>query len=859
MLIERGEYVAALRDLLESATNGHGRLVFVGGEAGVGKTTLAASFLESIPPDVVVRRGACDNVTTADALGPLFEAVPEIADALADGSGVTRFRLFRRIRDLLSESTTVLLLEDVHWADEATLELLRFLGRRIDDCPLLVVATFRADEVGPEHGLTLVLGDLATSGATTQLSLPPLSPAGVRTLVEQFGSSFDAAELHERTSGNPFYVTEVLASDSTTVPATVRDAVLARTARLSPAARTVLSTVAILGHRPELDRVVAVSTESLDAVDECLRSGVLVADGDRVAFRHELARLAVQLAVPRATSDDLHARALDELRRRGSRDHRRMSYHAAGSGNRSAVAEHAPLAAARAARLGAHREAAEHYRAAVRWTDDDDVSRASLLDHLSYECYLTDELDEALAYRRELLDLHERAADPLASGDTERWMSRLLWFLGRNAESEAYAARAVDVLQPLGNTRELAMAYSNMAQLRMLAADTTGAIDWAERALQLAELLDDRDTRTHALNNLGTAMAFTDDALEGTTRIMQSLELALADDAEEHAARAHTNLGSTRVMRRALHEADSSLRDGIAYCTERDLDSWRLYMTAWLARCEAEQGRMAEAEQHAATVLRSPRVSPVTLIPALVVEGQMATWRGDNARGILDRALELATVTGETQRLVPVACARAEAAWIEGRTSDIQAEIDVAWSAALEFPTAWELGELSWWLHVSGVERESPIPLARPFALLIAGDHESAAGEWTALGCPVWAAHALLSSDDVEDARAGVRALDEIGAAAVRDASLRDRHARGQAVPRGPRGTSRAHPAGLTVRENEILALLADGLSNAEIAAHLFLAEKTVGHHVSAVLRKLDEPTRLRAVAAAHARGLLAK
>jgi DNA-binding CsgD family transcriptional regulator/tetratricopeptide (TPR) repeat protein len=858
MLIERDEYIADLQKHLDAARSGHGQLVFLGGEAGVGKTTLIAAFADTIPADVVVRRGACDNITTAAALGSMVEAVPEIADELIDGSAVPRLRLFRRIRDLLAESPTVLLLEDVHWADEATLELLRFLGRRINDIPVLVVCTFRVDEVGPEHGLTLVLGDLATSRATTQVSLPPLSAAGVRQLVEQSGSVLDAAELHDRTGGNPFYVTEVLASESTTVPSTVRDAVVARTSQLSPAARTVLSTVAVLGHRPEIDRVVAVSQESLDAVDECLRSGVLVGEGDRVAFRHELARLAVLQSIPRAVSSDLHARALSELQERSSRDHRRMSYHAVGSRNRPAIAEHTPLAAEHAARLGAHREAAEHYRAALRWADDDDSNRAAWLERLSYECYLTDALDEALACRREVLDLHERAGDSLASGDTERWMSRLLWFLGRNAESAAYAARAVDVLQPLGDSKQLAMAYSNMSQLRMLAADSPGAIDWAERAIALAEQLDDRDTRIHALNNLGTAMALTNEALEGTTRIMQSLELALADDAEEHAARAYTNLGSTRVMRRALVEADSSLRDGISYCTEHDLDSWRLYMTAWLARCTAELGRIVEAQQHAANVIQSPRVSPVALIPALIVSGEMSNWRGEDGHERLDQALELAAVTGETQRLVPVASARAEAAWIAGRTSEIVEAIDLAWDAAVTYPTAWELGELAWWLHVAGVQRETPIPVAQPFALLIEDDHVAAAREWKALACPVWTARALIMSDDVEDAREAVRILDDIGAVAVRDALLRDRHARGQAVPRGPRSTSKANPAGLTVRESEVLELLADGLSNADIAGRLFLSEKTVGHHVSAVLRKLDEPTRSRAVATARTRGLIA-
>jgi len=433
-----------------------------------------------------------------------------------------------------------------------------------------------------------------------------------------------------------------------------------------------------------------------------------------------------------------------------------------------------------------------------------------------------------------------------------------LVLLAHNAESEMYAARALDILRPLGDSRELAWAYSNMSQLRMLASDTQAAIDWGNRALKLADQLDEREVKMHALNNLGTALAGTDEVLVGRNRIQQSLDLALADDAEEHAARAYTNLGSSAVTARAFAVADSILRAGIAYCTDRDLDSWRQYMTTWLARSAADQGRPTEAEQHAAEIIRSPRVAAVTLIPALVVTGQMASWRGDDGSVELDRALALATRTGEAQRLVPVACARAEAAWIDGRTSDIATEIDPAWESATQHPHAWDLGELGWWLHVGGTPKTLPVPASKPFALMLEGDHAAAALDWKSLGCPVWAARALMFSDDVDDAREAVRILDEVGAVAVRDALLRDRHTRGQAVPRGPRSTTHANPAGLTTRETQVLALLAEGLSNAEIARELFLSEKTVGHHVSAVLRKLDEPTRSHAVASARRRGMLA-
>ena len=191
------------------------------------------------------------------------------------------------------------------------------------------------------------------------------------------------------------------------------------------------------------------------------------------------------------------------------------------------------------------------------------------------------------------------------------------------------------------------------------------------------------------------------------------------------------------------------------------------------------------------------------------------------------------------------------------RPRDVAAEIDRVWPFAVAHPMPWELGELSWWLHLAGEHRQTSGPLAPPFALMLAGEHHAAAGEWRELDCPLWSAYALAFSTRLQDAQECLEILDGLGVPAVRHAVLRDRHARGLVVPRGPRAARRASPAGLTARETEVLQLLAEGLSYAEVAERLVLSEKTVGHHVSAVLRKLGEPTRSRAVAKALRLGVI--
>jgi DNA-binding CsgD family transcriptional regulator/tetratricopeptide (TPR) repeat protein len=629
---------------------------------------------------------------------------------------------------------------------------------------------------------------------------------------------------------------------------------------LSPAAQDVAAAASVLGRRAELDLLAEVSGQPLAAVDECLDRGVLVAAGPAVEFRHDLARLAVERSLPVAQRSAVHARALAHLTARGSHDHRWLAYHAAGCGDRAAVTRHAPLSAARAARLGAHREAAEQFQLALRYHETPDRQRAGLLEQLSYECYLTDQLTRARDSLLEALAIHEQHGDVRVVGTAQRRLSRLSWVLGQNADSERYAAAAVSTLEPLGPGPELAMAYSNLAQLRMLAGDVGATVRWGRQAIEMAREFGDRETEMHALNNVGTALWVGGDAAEGQTRLTQSLDLALADDAHEHAARAYTNLGASGIINWSLPDADRHLRAGITYCADRDLDTWRLYMTAYLARSLAAQGQYAAAERQVARVVRHPHVSPITRVSVLPVAGVLAVRRGRDGAGALDEALAIALQTGESQRLVPVAVARAEAAWIAGRSFDLVAEIDRAWPAAVARPHPWDLGELSWWLYLADESRPVSAPLAPPFALMLAGEHRDAAAAWEALGCPLWAAYALAFSAEIKDAQDGLDILARLDAPAVRHAVLRERHARGLAVPRGPRQASRAsraNPAGLTAREAEVLQLLADGLSYAEVADRLVLSEKTVGHHVSAVLRKLGEPTRSRAVAAALRLGVI--
>jgi DNA-binding CsgD family transcriptional regulator/tetratricopeptide (TPR) repeat protein len=850
-LLERSTELAALEGALADVSrSGSGSLVLVAGEAGIGKTALLEAFCDG-NRKVPILRGACDALFTPRPLGPLLEIAAGVG---ADGE--TPHDLVQAMaRQLRTRGTTVIVLEDLHWADEATLDVVRMLARRLESVPVLLAATYRDDSLDRQHPLRLLLGELPSSRRVVRLTLAPLSTEAVATLA----GPTDGAALHRQTGGNPFFVTEVLAAVGEPLPMTVRDAVLARSARLDEAARRVLDAVAVVPPRIELDLLRDLVDGYPNGLDECLSAGMLVSTDNAVAFRHEIARVAVEESLPPHDRLELHRRVLAALASAQSPDLARLVHHAEAAGDRGALLDYAPAAGERAAKLGAHREAAAHFERVLRFADDlDSDRRIEYLERRSYECYVTDQIEAAIDARQRALEEHRRRADPLGEGDAHRWLSRLAWFAGDRTSAEREAQRAIELLEPLEPGPELAMAYSNVAQLRMLEQANAEALEWGARALELAEWLGDDEILAHALTNVGSAELQVGNA-EGAAKLERSLALALSAGLHEHAARAFTNLATISVIRRDFEVAGRYLDAGIDFCRERDLDSWWLYMTGWLARAKLERGEWEAAADAANTVVRHPRVAVPSRIAPLIVLGRLRARRGDvDVWSVLDEALELSRGTAEIQRLAPVAAARAEARWLAGEDEHVAEETEAALELALAHADEWSAGELCAWRRRAGCEDTVFLDaLAEPFAMELAGEAEQAAERWRSIGCPYEAALALASADEEESLRRSVSELQELGAprATARVARiLRERGIRG--VSLGPRGSTRDNPAGLTKRELDVLALLGEGRRNREIAAQLFLSEKTVDHHVSAILRKLGVESRGQAVAEAARLGI---
>ncbi|MBI3168371.1 MAG: AAA family ATPase [Chloroflexi bacterium] len=853
-LLERDSFLQKLDAALQEAMINQGHVVLVSGEAGIGKTSLVDHFTQAYQDAVRILWGACDSLFTPRPLGPLYDIAMQVDGELSAllRSDVNRQTIFSACLAEMQRRPTIAVFEDVHWADEATLDLIKFLGRRIQRTAALLILTYREDDLGAGHPLHLVFGDLPRS-VTLRLPLLPLSQASVMELAHDAKQDERVNDLYTKTGGNPFFVTEVLANGDGGVPPTVRDAVLARAARLSTAAREVLNVASVVPGSIEAWLLNIILEPAPVAVEECVERGMLRLDGDIYAFRHELARRALEDVLPASQRRSLNQQILKALIERGNEQVQlsRLVHHAAFAGDGNAVLYFAPQAARQAAMVGSHLEAAAHYQTALHYADRLDLTEhAQLLENRAYECYLTSQMSDAIRARMLALEIWRRSQNPMQEGNNLRWLSRLHWFSGNQAQAERYAVEAIHILETLPPGRELAMAYSNRAQLHMLANETADAIRLGNQAIALAEEFGDLETLSHALNNVGTSEMFSHYSASGHTKLERSLQFALAHGFHEHAARAYTNLASQSVDHRRYDQAMQYLNDGIVYSTERDLDAWKLYMLAWRARAYFEQGHWTEANEDALAVLDNPRASAVARIPAMAVFGHLRLRRGElDALQVLDDARNLAIPTGELQRIGPIACARAESNWLQGDLEQCVTEARVGYELALKNENSRLLEELSFWIWRAGGPLSGDEQLLSPFALQIAGDWRAAADAWEQLGCPYERAMALMDGDNAAQLLA-LEIFERLGAQPTADIMRNKLHATSQ------QKLDKDKFGGLTAREREVATLIAQGKSNREIAESMTVGVKTVETYVTRVLNKLGFDSRVQIATWAMEKGL---
>ncbi|WP_374583243.1 AAA family ATPase [Pseudoduganella sp.] len=878
MLLERDRQLEALQRLASRVLAGTGGMALVLGEAGIGKSSLLQACAACLRDRFTVLQGACEDLSTPRVLGPLRDFAPvlggDVVAAIDHAAHPDQLMplLLGRLASLPRPALVVC--EDLHWADQATLDLLKYLARRVASHPILLLASARDDELPPDHAFWRWAGDLPAA-STQRLSLPPLSPAAVAELAQ--GAPCDPVELHRVTGGNPFFLSELLADAAAPapgqLPASVRDAVWARLSRLDATVRTVLELVSVSPVPLEEWLLEALLGDGAAlAIDRSVDSGLLQrGQAGHLSFRHELARQAVLSGLRPAATRALHKRLCHALAEQAPPQAKvelaRLVHHATGAQDAHMVLQLAPRAARQAAALGAHRQAAAHLASAlqfvdaVAWTGD----AAQLYEDWAYEAGLLRIDQQLIEARQQAIALWQSVDRPDKVGLNLRWLARTYWYRGEAREAERYGLEAIRTLEQLPNSKELAMAYSMRSQHQMLQDHPHSAIEWGQIALELATALDDNDTRVHALTNIGSARLFLgDDA--GQRDLAEGLEIALACHLHEHAARIYSNWTEYAVVFKQFALAERLLAEGFAYHHEHELDAWVHYLTGWQAQLHLDKGELCTAAALARQVLALPDLSLVMRLPALTVLGRTLSRLGDEeAAPCLREALQWARATGEAQRLLPVLLALSEAAWQAQDGDACRRWLDEIAHFDLSGVNAWDLAEVAVWRQRAGLPPlsatqgratsgadEAPAWPA-PRAAELSGRAMEACDAWLALGLPFEAALALLDLPDAAAAAAIPKALallEQIGAAPA--AALARQRARAGGMQaqlpkarRGPYGAAREHPCGLTKREAQVLELLLDGLSNADIAQRLCRSERTIEHHVSTLLGKLGASTRL--------------
>lgn len=851
MLLEREKELRILVGLLEEITTSGGKVVLIRGEAGIGKSTLVRTFLASVGETTHVYVGFCDYLETPRPFGPLWDISreePPLSEAL---HGSNRQEVMENFLDLLSRPlrASVVVIEDTHWSDEATLDAIKYAGRRISRSNGLLVLTYRDEEVDLDNPLRTVMGDLPAEDVA-RIELKGLSRAAVAEIVAESG--LDPDVVHETTRGNPFFVTELTLTGGDEVPSSVRDSVMARVARLSILARDVLRYMSVTPERSTRGELTGLLGSVDDQLVECERHGLLNVGVETVSFRHELIRRAIEASLTASESISIHRELLAALP--DDTDPARLVHHARGAGDVDRLVELAPIAARMAAEVASHREASAHYRTIephlARLSDGE---RARILtEWAEIEYYLAnvaavDLLDRAIdLHRRHSSDEELAGALALAVAVNETH--------ARTAAAEAYAIEAIRVLEPAGPSRDLAEAFSRYADLLIHQGEGHRADEMVVRAIEMGEATGSEVAVIRAQVVQGL-LAYVRADSGGRNLIESARRRAEAGRYLYEEVTALRSLAYTGQEQDDVDFQQDVAQRARAAAIRYELSFLEVEANAVYADALMRKGRWVEAENLVTENLGSHANADVHL---LRMEGMLRMRRGrPGGRKSLEAAWRIAQQSDEIDYLLHVALALAESRWLEGEIPEEEANTFrqlVVRGLAREFP--WLSGSLAFWLWMQGELGKVPDGLPGPHAWAIGGDWADAATHWEAKGMPFEQA-VVLSRGDRDARLRSIEILDSLAADATAAKLRKELRDEGVIVPRGKGRATREHAAGLTSRQAEVLRLLGEGLSNPEIAERLFLSPRTVENHVSAVLTKLDSSTRDEAVTRALSQGLM--
>ena len=853
-LVERSEFLAMLQQKFSMVSDSEGHCVFVSGESGIGKTSLVKAFCKEQRGACKIYQGACDALFTPRPLAPLYDIIWQLNSELWPKGQVVEERsaLFAQVFHELSKEKrkTLLVFEDIHWADDATFDFIKFFGRRITQLSCLFILTYRDDHIASDHPLRNVLGQMPPD-SFTRMQLNPLSKEAVEKLASEKG--YSGEDVYDITGGNPFYVNEILSSYSLGVPDNVKDSIISAYNRQEGRTKEIWDLLSVIPTSFEVKYLEKFQPLYATTLERCLESRILLIKDGHIFFKHELFRRTIEASLSPLKRITLNKKILELFKDQFEENEQleRIIHHAKNASDHETVVCYAPLAARHAAGVGAHTEARKLFLTAIEYYDGaDNELLVQLYESYAYECYLTNQVKEAIIYSTKALKMWKSKSDTEKIGNCMRFLSRLWWLDGNRSNAEKFGEQAIEVLRNRAASPEKAMAYSNMSQLKMLFDQSTEALAWGEIAISVATELGDAATLSHALNNVGSVYMNVQSSEEkGIDLLEQSLSIALKNSFHEHAARAYSNLGSNALKLKKYAFAEQTLDEGIKYCEQRDLDSSRSIKLSLKSLLFLETGNWKKAYDIADTLLKNENHLSAFTIVLLNVVSTIKMRRGDeDALPFMLEGMKKAFDTTELQRIIPSLTALLEYEWLTGKVVIKDNDLHTIKGLVEQSIYTIDKNEFVFWLQKARQQHLLLNKIYDGFDISTVRKAQKAAATWEKIGCPYRQALTLFEGTDA-DKRKAISIVHELGADAVYEKmKMQMRYLGIRNIPRGLRKTTRSNPAQLTSREIEVLHLLKEGLQNKEIAGKLFISGKTVDHHISSILFKLNVNSRTKAV-----------